>query len=137
MKFSGEVFGNEIDFTHPGAEDLLLFWLGLACLQVVVAAIIVCARSRIKDKGLWIAIIILLHISVKIAGEASIISIFIMHFGFDTDSPWVFSFVVPLGAILFLCYEKETGKIGVPLQTAGGCSCSFSACGRIVVLRQL
>ena len=107
MTFHLGLFGNEIDFAHLGIRELLMFMLALACLQLVIAAVIVCARSRVKNKGWWIAIIVLLDFTVKLAGEVCDISIFILHYTFDIDIPWVFSFAVPLGAILFLCMRKR------------------------------
>jgi len=105
--FRIEVFGQTMDFMHFNFAHLALLILALAELALFVVALVACARSRIQHKGLWIAIILLVQLTLKLTGTAFDAYVLIIDLSFPLETPWTFSFALPLGAILFLCMKKR------------------------------
>lgn len=106
--------GAVIDFNNFDIRQLLLLIYSVLCIGFVIFAIVVCAKSKIRLKALWIILIILLQTGVSIKSFAYQFS-FNFHLFLTNisslrkylDGRTVLTVLVPLGAILFLALRKR------------------------------
>lgn len=106
--------GAVIDFNNFDIRQLLLLIYSALCIGFVIFTIVVCAKSKIRLKALWIIIIILLQTGVSIKSSAYEFR-FNFHLFFTNisslrkylDGGTVLTVLVPLGAILFLALRKR------------------------------
>jgi hypothetical protein len=80
----------------------------------MIIAIVICAKSRVRKKGLWIPLIVLLHtgFSLTLSPQGVYFNLWILQLNLTSlqkfiDGTQVYSLLVPLGAILFLCLKKR------------------------------
>lgn len=93
----------------------LLFLVGCAGAPLLsVWALVRCIRSRVRRKWLWIIFIILGVVTFRLnwtTGQMSVQFLSVQLFGFGVlrmgvVGPWILSFALPLGAVVFLNRRK-------------------------------
>jgi hypothetical protein len=98
-------------FTFAG-KSLVHYLVFAACIAVpafILVALIVCIRSRIRHKWLWIIFILLGLVAFRFdwaSGQFDVQPISFLLFGASAFrvgyAPWILSFAIPVGAIIFL-----------------------------------
>jgi hypothetical protein len=106
--------GAVINFEDFDVVQLLMLVLSAAELALMIIAIVVCAKSKVRRKALWIVLIVLLHtgVSLTLSPSGFHFNLWILNVSLSSlqkfiDGTRVFNVLVPLGAILFLCLKKK------------------------------
>lgn len=106
--------GYIIDFNNFDVLQLIMLVFSAACIGFVIYTIVICAKSRIRLKALWIILIILVQAGLAFAESASAVDIRVMAFSLDIskllkyqNGDYIFTLIIPVGAILFLCLRKH------------------------------
>lgn len=106
--------GAVINFNKLDMTQLLLLIYSAACFGLIIYAIIACAKSKIRLKGLWIVLIVLINSGISITNSVSLNSYKLILFNTDIsslrkylDGSTILTVLLPIGAILFLCLKKR------------------------------
>lgn len=106
--------GAVLNFDNFDIVQLLLLVFSAACFGLVVYALVVCIKSKIRSKALWIIIILLLYTGGSITYMPPSFSFKVLFIAFDIsslrkylDGSSILTIIVPIGAILFLCLKKR------------------------------
>jgi hypothetical protein len=104
-------------FTFAG-KSLVHYLVFAACIAVpafILVALIVCIRSRIRRKWLWIIFILLGFVQFRLdwaSGHIAIQPLSFLLFGASafrpsSYAPWILGFAIPVGAITFLVVRRR------------------------------
>jgi len=114
--YTSELAGNGaiIDFEDFDIVQLLLLVFSVLCFAFIIFAIVLCAKSKVRLKGLWIPLIILLQSGVSITNfpeqHAFNVHIFATTMSMlrkFLNGGTILTVMVPLGAILFVALRKK------------------------------
>lgn len=114
VNYASDVYGKIIDFDDFDIVQLLLLVFSGLCVAFVIFAIVLCAKSKVRLKGLWIPLIILIQTGITITKLP-------MRYGFNfhlfatkisslrkfTNGGTILTVMIPLGAILFVILKKK------------------------------
>lgn len=120
INYASEVTGQIIDSDDFDIVQLLLLVFTGLCVVFVIFAIVLCAKSKVKLKGLWIPLIILIQTGVTITRMP-------MQFSFNfhlfatqisnlrkfSNGGTILTVMIPLGAILFVILRKKLERRAV------------------------
>jgi hypothetical protein len=106
---------NRFTFAGKSAVHYLVFAVCLAVPLLILVTLIICIRSRIRRKWLWIIFILLGFIQFQFdwaSGHFSVQPISFLLFGASAFraspyAPWMLGFAVPVGAIIFLVSRRK------------------------------
>jgi hypothetical protein len=104
-------------FTFAG-KSLVHYLVLAACIVVpvfILVALIICIRSRIRRKWLWILFLLFGFVQFQLdwtSGHVGVQPVSFLLFGASAlrSSPyasWVFGFGIPMGAIIFLAFRRK------------------------------
>jgi hypothetical protein len=93
----------------------LVFAVWLAVPLLIIVALIICIRSRIRRKWLWIIFILLGFIRFRFdwaSGHFDVQPVSVALFGASffrpsPYAPWILGFAIPVGAIIFLISRRR------------------------------
>ena len=106
---------NRFTFARKSVVHYLVFALCIAIPLLILVALIVCIRSRIRRKWLWIIFILLGFVQFRFdwsSGHFNVQPISLALFGASAFrpgpyAPWTLGFAIPVGAILFLALRRR------------------------------
>jgi hypothetical protein len=106
---------NRFTFAGKSAVHYLVLAVCIAVPLLILATLIICIRSRIRRKWLWIIFILLGFMQFQFdwaSGHFSVQPISFLLFGASAFrsspyAPWVLGFAVPIGAIIFLLFRRR------------------------------
>jgi hypothetical protein len=106
---------NRFTFAGKSVGHFLVFVLCLAVPLLILAALIVCIRSRIRRKWLWIIFILVGFVQFQFnwaSGQVGVRPISFLLFGASAFrsspyAPWILGFAVPVGAMIFLLSRRR------------------------------
>jgi hypothetical protein len=106
---------NRFTFTGKSVVHYLVFAVCLAVPLLVLVALIICIRSRIRRKWLWIIFILLGFVQFQFDwanGHFGVQPISFLLFGASAFrsspyAPWILGFAIPVGAIIFLVSRRR------------------------------
>ena len=110
---------NDFDMIQP-----LMLLLSAVCLVLFIFALVKCAKAYIRLKVLWIVLIILLNAGFSVVKTASGTQTHMLLFiGISSlikyaNGDYMFSVMLPLGAILFLCLRRRLVASAAPPKEA-------------------
>lgn len=109
-----KVNGAIINFDDIDMVQVAMLLVSAAELALMIVAIVVCARSKVRRKALWIVLIVLLHtgLSLKLSPAGFNFNIWLVNVSLTSlqkfiDGTRIYNILVPLGAILFLSLKKR------------------------------
>lgn len=114
INYASDVLGKIIDFDDIDIVQLLLLVFTGLCGAFVIFAIVLCAKSKVRQKGLWIPLIILIQTGITLTRLP-------MRYGFNfhlfatqisslrkfAGGGTILTVMIPLGAILFVILRKK------------------------------
>ena len=112
---SSELAGNGalINFKDFDVVQLLLLILSALCIGFMIFAIVLCAKSKVRLKGLWIPIIVLIQAGIVITLFPNITEFKFLFLSTNISSlrkflngGTILTLLVPAGAILFVAMRK-------------------------------
>lgn len=113
INYASEVLGKIIDFNDFDINQLLLLVFAGLCGAFVIFAIVMCAKSHVRLKGLWILLIILVQTGITITRLPMRYSFNFHLFATQISSlrkfangGTILTVMIPLGAILFVILRK-------------------------------
>jgi hypothetical protein len=106
---------NELTFSNKSFVHYLFLMFGILSFLFIIYTLIVCAKSKINKKWLWIIFILFGFSRLMLnwtTGKVAVSIIAFQLFGFGITSsglyaPWIVSISFPLGAIIFLIKRKN------------------------------
>jgi len=106
---------NRFTFTGKSIIHYLVFAACIAVPAFILVALVVCIRSRIRRKWLWIIFILLGFVQFRFdwaTGHFEIQPISFALFGASAFrpspyAPWILGFAIPVGAIIFLVSRRR------------------------------
>jgi len=106
---------NGFTFVGKSAVHYLVFAIWFAVLLLILVALIICIRSRIRRKWLWIIFILLGFIRFRFdwtSGHFDVQPVSVVLFGVSAFrsnlyAPWILGFAIPVGAIIFLVSRRR------------------------------
>lgn len=106
---------NRFTFANKGAGHYAIFAAAIAVVVFIIWTLVVCARSTIRRKWLWVIFILLGIGTVKLnwsTGETRVQPISVQLLGASGSAagpyaPWTIGVSLPLGAIVFLLRRKR------------------------------
>ncbi len=106
---------NRFTFAGKSFVHYLVFAACIAVPAFILVTLVVCIRSRIRRKWLWIIFILLGFVQFRFdwsSGQFAVQLISFALFGasfFRTSpyAPWILGFAIPVGAILFLLLRRR------------------------------
>jgi hypothetical protein len=106
---------NRFTFTGKSIIHYLVFAVCVVVPAFILFALVVCIRSRIRRKWLWIIFILLGFVQFRFdwaSGRFDIQPITFALFGASAFrpspyAPWILGFAIPLGAVLFLICRRK------------------------------
>lgn len=116
---SSELAGNGaiINFEDFDVVQLLLLVFSVLCIGFMIFAIVLCAKSKVRLKGLWIPIIALIQTGVSITAFPNLSKFNFLFFTTNIsslrkflDGGTILTVLVPVGAILFVALRKHLIK---------------------------
>ena len=112
---SSELAGNGaiINFNDFDIMQLLLLIFSALCIGFIIFAIVLCAKSKVRLKGLWIPIIVLIQAGFSITVFPNLYRFNFLFFSTNIsslrkflDGGTILTVLVPIGAILFVAMRK-------------------------------
>jgi hypothetical protein len=106
---------NRFTFAGKSAVHYLVFAVCLAVPLFILVALVICIRSRIRRKWLWIIFLLLGFIQFRFdwaSGHFDVQAISFLLFGASAFRPspyasWILGFAIPVGAIIFLVSRRR------------------------------
>jgi hypothetical protein len=106
---------NRFTFSGKSSMHYLVFAICIAIPLLILVALIICIRSRIRRKWLWIIFILLGFVQFRFdwsTGHFDVqpLSFELLGAGFFRTSPyapWILGFAIPVGALLFLILRRR------------------------------
>jgi hypothetical protein len=106
---------NRFTFTGKSIVHYLVFAACIAVPIFILVALLVCIRSRIRRKWLWIIFILLGFVHFRLdwtSGHVEVQPISFALFGASAFqpgpyAPWIIGFAIPVGAIIFLVSRRR------------------------------
>lgn len=106
---------NRFTFTGKSILHYLFFAACIAVPALILVALIVCIRSQIRRKWLWIIFILLGFVQFRLdwaSGHIEVQPISFALFGASAFqpspyAPWILGFAIPVGAIIFLVSRRR------------------------------
>ena len=106
---------NRFTFAGKSVVHYLVFAICVTIPLLILVALIVCIRSRIRRKWLWIIFILLGFVQFRFdwsSGHFDMQPISFALFGASAFrpspyAPWILGFAIPVGAIVFLAFRRR------------------------------
>ena len=106
---------NRFAFSGKSVVHYLVFALCVAIPLLILVALILCIRSRVRRKWLWIVFILLGFVQFRFdwsSGHFDVQPVSFALFGASAFrpgpyAPWILGFAIPVGAILFLLVRRR------------------------------
>lgn len=106
---------NRFTFAGKSVVHYLVFAVCIAIPLLILIALIICIRSRIRRKWLWIIFILLGFVQFHFDWSSGQFSVQLISFALFGAScfrsspyaPWILGFAIPVGAILFLLLRRR------------------------------
>jgi hypothetical protein len=106
---------NRFTFAGKSVVHYLVFALCIAIPLLILVALIVCIRSRIRHKWLWIIFILVAFVQFRFdwtSGHFDVQPVSFALFGasffrLGPYASWVLGFAIPIGAITFLIFRRR------------------------------
>ncbi|MBA3963303.1 MAG: hypothetical protein H0X40_15580 [Chthoniobacterales bacterium] len=106
---------NRFTFANKSIVHYLVFAACVTIPALILAALVVCIRSRIRRKWLWIIFILVGFVQFRfdwVSGHFNVQPISFALFGASAFrpspyAPWILGFAIPVGAIIFLVSRRK------------------------------